>query len=81
MAAWPPNRSAFTAGSKENGIASTIATRSARNAPTSTRLWPMYRMPSTTAASPGRPMSSSGGSAGSRATPYNAAANETTSRA
>ena len=69
----PPNRSALMAGTSATGSASTVAFRSARNAPASTWLRRMKVIPSAAARQPGQAEPGCGGmSTGSRATPYKA---------
>ena len=70
----PPKRSALMAGNSATGSANTVADRSARNAPASTWLCRMNRIPSATARGPSRGRSPGGRSVGSRPTPYSAAA-------
>ena len=66
----PPKRSALMAGNSAIGRPKMVALRSARNAPASTWLRPMYLTPAATARGPGRAAVPDRGSAGSRATPY-----------
>ena len=71
---FPPKRSALMAGNSATGRPKMVAFRSARKAPMRTWVRPIYLTPATTERTPRRAPAAASGSAGSRATPYRAAA-------